>query len=143
MKGSLSTPLEKKLGLTSGQRVCILDGPRDLVLDLIQKLPESDFIESMRGSRPFDVVICFVKTRKQLERRFAMAAPRLEPSGGLWMAWPKKASKLRTELDFESVQAVGLAGGLVDNKVCSIDEVWSGLRFVYRLKDRFTRATEG
>jgi hypothetical protein len=89
------------------------------------------------GARPGSETLVFFTTRRaELEGRFAALKATLAPSDGLWIAWPKKASKLDTDLDFETVQRVGLDHGLVDNKSASIDERWQALRFVYRLKDR-------
>ena len=89
------------------------------------------------GAKPgADVVVYFTTSREELERRFETLKATLAPADGLWIAWPKKASKLETDLDFDAVQQAGLAHGLVDNKSCSIDERWQALRFVYRLADR-------
>ena len=89
------------------------------------------------GAKPgADVVVYFTTSRDELERRFEALKGTLAPADGLWVAWPKKASKLETDLDFDAVQQTGLAHGLVDNKSCSIDERWQALRFVYRLADR-------
>jgi hypothetical protein len=82
------------------------------------------------------VVVYFTASRDSLEQRFEGLKATLDPADGLWIAWPKKASKLKTDLSFEAVQETGLAHGLVDNKSCSIDESWQALRFVYRLEDR-------
>jgi hypothetical protein len=89
------------------------------------------------GAKPgAEVLVFFTTSRAELERRFAALKATLAPADGLWVAWPKKASKLETDLSFETVQEVGLAHGLVDNKSASIDERWQALRFVYRLADR-------
>jgi hypothetical protein len=97
------------------------------VPDLSQKL----------GAKPgAEVVVFFTTRRAELERRFADLKATLAPADGLWIAWPKKASKLETDLDFHTVQRIGLDNGLVDNKSASIDERWQALRFVYRLRDR-------
>ena len=89
------------------------------------------------GAKPgTGVVVLFTTSRETLERRFDALKATLDPADGLWVAWPKKAARLETDLDFEAVQAVGLAAGLVDNKSCAIDERWQALRFVYRLEDR-------
>ena len=82
------------------------------------------------------VVVFFTTDRADLERRFPQLKDTLDPADGLWIAWPKKAARIEGDLSFESVQEVGLANGLVDNKSCSIDESWQALRFVYRLEDR-------
>jgi hypothetical protein len=83
-----------------------------------------------------NVVVFFPKSAADLRRRFPALQERLEPNGGLWIAWPKKSSGVLTDLDFSTVQAAGLAAGLVDNKVCAISDIHSGLRFVIRLTDR-------
>jgi hypothetical protein len=89
------------------------------------------------GARPgIEVLVLFTTQRAELERRFAALKATLGPADGLWIAWPKKAAKLDTDLSFEAVQEVGLAAGLVDNKSCSIDETWQAVRFVYRRADR-------
>ena len=89
------------------------------------------------GAKPgADVVVYFTTSRAELERRFETLKATLDPADGLWIAWPKKASKLATDLDFDAVQQTGLTHGLVDNKSCAIDEHWQALRFVYRLADR-------
>ena len=89
------------------------------------------------GAKPgADVVVFFTTRRAELERRLPALKATLAPADGLWIAWPKKASKLATDLDFDAVQSAGLAAGLVDNKSCAIDGDWQALRFVFRLSDR-------
>jgi hypothetical protein len=89
------------------------------------------------GAKPgVEVLVLFTTRRAELERRFAALRDTLAPADGLWVAWPKKAAKLDTDLDFDAVQRVGLEHGLVDNKSASIDETWLALRFVYRVRDR-------
>jgi hypothetical protein len=89
------------------------------------------------GAKPgAGVVVFFTTHQAELERRFPALKAALDPADGLWVAWPKKAAKIEGDLSFESVQKIGLAHGLVDNKSCSIDERWQALRFVYRLEDR-------
>jgi hypothetical protein len=89
------------------------------------------------GAKPgVEVLVFFTTSRAELERRFASLKATLEPRDGLWVAWPKKASKIETDLDFDTVQQTGLDAGLVDNKSAAIDEHWQALRFVYRLADR-------
>ena len=87
-----------------------------------------------RGAQ--DVVLFFATRRAELERRFDGLARTIEPAGGLWIAWPKRTACVATDLRESTVREVGLAHGLVDNKVCAVDDTWSGLRFVYRLADR-------
>jgi hypothetical protein len=89
------------------------------------------------GAKPgADVVVFFTTTRRELERRFPALKRTLAPADALWVAWPKKASKLETDLDFATVQEIGLGAGLVDNKSAAIDGDWQAVRFVYRLEDR-------
>ena len=89
------------------------------------------------GAKPgVDVLVFFTTSREELERRFGALRKTMGPADGLWVAWPKKASKLETDLDFDTVQKVGLDAGLVDNKSAAIDDLWQALRFVYRVEDR-------
>ena len=89
------------------------------------------------GAKPgAEVLVFFTTTRAELERRFEALKETLAPADGLWIAWPKKASRIETDLDFSSVQKVGLASGLVDNKSAAIDGDWQAVRFVYRREDR-------
>jgi hypothetical protein len=89
------------------------------------------------GAKPgAGVVVYFTTSRSDLERRFGQLKATLDPADGLWIAWPKKAAKIETDLDFDTVQRIGLAHGLVDNKSAAVDERWQALRFVYRLADR-------
>jgi hypothetical protein len=88
----------------------------------------------LRG--PLDVIVAFFARRSELERRLSAMSAALDPAGGLWVAWPKRASGVPTDVSENVVRELGLATGLVDNKVCAIDATWSGLRLVYRLRDR-------
>ena len=89
------------------------------------------------GAKPgVGVVVLFTSSRSELERRFAALKATLDPADGLWVAWPKRASGIETDLDFATVQEVGLGHGLVDNKSCAIDGAWQAVRFVYRVADR-------
>jgi hypothetical protein len=89
------------------------------------------------GAKPgVEVLVFFTTSRAELERRFTALKAILEPRDSVWVAWPKKASKIETDLDFDIVQRTGLDAGLVDNKSAAIDEHWQALRFVYRLADR-------
>ena len=89
------------------------------------------------GAKPgAEVLVFFTTRREELERRFAALKATLAPADGLWVAWPKKAAKLDSDLDFDTVQRIGLDHGLVDNKTAAIDERWQALRFVYRRSDR-------
>jgi hypothetical protein len=104
-------------------------------------MPDKDYsgtpLAAKLGAKPgTEVLVFFTTSRAQLEERFIALKATLAPHDGLWIAWPKKASKLETDLSFEAVQEIGLAAGLVDNKSAAIDESWQALRFVYRLDDR-------
>jgi hypothetical protein len=134
------TPLPKKLGIKEGSRVAIVDAPEGFAATLTP-MPGGVEIAS-RVSGHLDVVIVFATRFSALERRFGAAVKELEPDGGLWVCWPKKASKVETDLTFEIVQNMGLETGLVDNKGASVTDVYQGLRFVYRLKDRPTVKTQ-
>jgi hypothetical protein len=89
-----------------------------------------------RASGSADVVVAFFTERSKLEKRLQALAAMIHPDGGLWIAWPKRASGVETDITEDTVRGLALAGGLVDNKVCAIDATWSGLRLVYRLRDR-------
>ena len=132
--GYSGTPLAKKLGIESGHRVGLIGAPEGFEATL-EGLPE-DVRLSRRAAGRFDVIVFFTKRAAELERRFGRLAARLDKAGGLWVAWPKKASGVATDVVEGLVRRTGLGGGLVDNKICAIDETWSALRFVYRLRDR-------
>lgn len=139
--GYSGTPLAKKLGIAPGAMVAVLDRVagrgRRLPEELAPTLDPSVRIRTdLRARGPYDVVIVFVRSEVELSRRFEQARPRLDQAGGLWVAWPKQSSPLATDLRESHVRAHGLSTGLVDNKVCAIDQDWSGLRFVVRRGDR-------
>jgi hypothetical protein len=134
MAGYAGTPLPRKLGIKEESRLALIDAPEDFE-DTLGELPPGVIVRrSARGK--LDVIVFFTKSRGALERRFAALVRGLEPAGGLWVAWPKKASGVSTDLDENGVRDVALAAGLVDNKVCAIDETWSGLRLVIRRENR-------
>ena len=132
--GYSGTPLPQKLGIKPGARLALLNAPEDFDRTL-GDLPEGVSVRS-RARGPFDVIVHFSDHERELRRRFDALARALDPAGGLWIAWPKRASGVPTDLSDGVVREIGLAAGLVDNKVCAIDETWSGLRFVIRLGDR-------
>ena len=134
-KGYSGTPLPNKLGIKEGSVVTFVGEPRGFHRTL--GLPSgSEVRRQVRG--PLDVIVYFDTRRSGLRRRFGSLAKALGASGGLWVAWPKKASDIVTDLSFEEVQSTGLDAGLVDNKSCSIDDEWQALRFVIRREDRPT-----
>ena len=129
-----STPLPKKLGIREGARVYVAGTPEGFDA-VFGPLPTG--VERLR--RPgsdMDVVLLFVTRERDLRSRFAKLEAALEPAGRLWVAWPKKASGVASDLDFDTVQRIGLDTGLVDNKSASVTEEFQGLQFVFRLKDR-------
>jgi hypothetical protein len=128
-----TTPLVKKLGIKAGCRLLLVHEPEGLRAKLID-LP-AEVVEP-RSDEAFDVAVLFVTEAKVMRKDFPKLKKRLDKAGGLWIAYPKKASGVATDLSEASVRNFGLDAGLVDNKICAIDEVWSGFRFVYRLKDR-------
>jgi hypothetical protein len=134
MAGYSGTPLARKLGIKGAARVALLDAPEGFD-DRLAPLPDS--VTILRDLAPhLDVAVLFVTGRRELERRFPAVAEAVWPAGGFWVAWPKRASKVPTDLTEDVLREVGLPQGLVDNKVCAVDEVWSGLRFVWRLENR-------
>ena len=126
------TPLAKKLGVKADGVVALLGAPKDFERTL-GALPDGVRIRK-RAQGACDVIVLFSKSRADLERRFAGAHRALADGGGLWIAWPKKTAGIPSDLTQPVVQAVGLASGLVDNKICAVDETWSGLRFMRRRK---------
>ena len=132
--GYSGTPLPRKLGIKPGHRLGLIGAPEGFDATL-GELP-GDVAVRRRARGPLDVVVAFFVERVALERRVAALKGTLDPAGGLWIAWPKRASGVATDLDENVVRELGLAAGLVDNKVCALDAVWSGLRFVYRVRDR-------
>jgi hypothetical protein len=133
MAGYSGTPLPQKLGIQPGARVAVVRAPEGF--NGLTQLPEGVHVHTQaRGAQ--DVVLFFATRLAELERRFDSFARAVQPAGGLWIAWPKKTANVATDLTENIVRDVGLAHGLVDNKVCAVDDTWSGLRFVYRLRDR-------
>lgn len=133
MAGYSGTPLPKKLGIKPGHRVLLVDAPGGFVLD---PLPAAATIDHKPDAAAYDVIVAFCPDAATLADGFADWRARLDPAGGLWIAWPKKSSGVPTDLTENAVRDIGLAAGVVDNKVCAIDDTWSGLRFVVRLADR-------
>ena len=134
MAGYSGTPLAQKIGIKPGHRLVLRNHPPTFVKDL-GKLPDGVAAGDRVNGRA-DVVVYFVEKRATLEKDFPALAARLEANGMLWIAWPKRASGRPTDLNENLVRETGLGFGLVDVKVCAIDEIWSGLKFVIRLKDR-------
>jgi hypothetical protein len=136
MAGYSGTPLPQKLGLKPGARFGIFEAPKDFGRALGALPPGVTATDAARGTSALDVIVCFAASHRALERLLPRAHRRLDPSGGLWICWPKKASGVATDVTEAEVRRLGLARGLVDNKVCAVDDVWSGLRMVVRVADR-------
>lgn len=132
--GYSGTPLAKKLGIGTGATVAIINEP-DEFRGLLAPVPDDvDFRSSLRGSA--DVVVFFTISRAEFTRRIQTAGRTIFPAGGLWIAWPKRASRVATDMTEDVIRDVALPLGLVDNKVCAISDVWSGLRIVWRKERR-------
>ena len=132
--GYSGTPLARKLGISEGARVALLDAP-DRFEDTLDGLPDGvTFRRTLRGG--CEVAVCFVTRRRDLERRIDALGRAIHPAGGAWIAWPKRASGVPTDMTEDVVRDVALPLGLVDNKVAAIDETWSGLRLVWRRERR-------
>jgi hypothetical protein len=129
--GYSGTPLPKKLGIKPGHRLLLLSAPEDFELDLPEDVKVG---RTARGKA--DVIVSFHVERADLARRMPRLRETMEPAAGLWIAWPKRASKVPTDLTEDVVRELALANRLVDNKVAALDEKWSGLRLVIRLRDR-------
>ena len=133
MSGYSGTPLVKKLRIKAGFNVALVNAPRDFARHL--DLPANVTI-NLKTRKPLDFALLFVKSEKELTVGFPAYTARLTPAGMLWVSWPKKSSGVITDLAETNVRTIGLAAGLVDVKICAVDDVWSGLKFVYRLQDR-------
>lgn len=138
--GYSGTPLPRKLGIKAGHRVLLSQAPEGFTLDL----PPEVTVDRRAGRGAYDVLLLFATAASDLDRRFPTLAGRMRETGGLWVCWPKRtargAARLDSDLDENIVREIGLTAGLVDNKVCAIDETWSGLRFVVRRSARTGQA---
>jgi hypothetical protein len=135
MAGYSGTPLAKKLGIKEAFRVGLVNPPRGFQKEL-KDLPRGVKISSGSLPKPIDLIILFADSQRTLKMEFPRFARKLTANGMLWIAWPKKGSGVTTDLSDNSVRQIGLDAGLVDVKVCAVNDIWSGLKFVYRLKDR-------
>jgi hypothetical protein len=129
-----ATPLLKKLGIKEDSRIALVNAPKDFLAELGPLPHRTSIVPNSRGA--LDFILIFTGSRADLIRKLASARPNLSQNGMIWIAWPKKSSGVASDLSFAVVQEAGLAAGVVDTKVCAINDVWSGLRFVIRLKDR-------
>lgn len=134
MAGYSGTPLVKKLGIKTGAAIFTYQEPGEYY-DWVAPLPENVKVKNQLAGE-LDFIHLFVKDQKTFEREFLKSKKYLKKDGQLWISWPKKSSKVPTDLDENIIRDFGLANGLVDVKVCAVDDVWSGLKFVVRVKDR-------
>jgi hypothetical protein len=132
--GYSGTPLSKKLGIREGHAVAFPRAPEDF-RETLGALPDGVVVKRT-ARRPLDVVVAFVRRRAELRRRIEALGRAIHPDGGLWVAWPKRASGVPTDMTEDVVRELGLPLGMVDNKVCAIDGTWSGLRLVWRRETR-------
>ncbi|HEV7586734.1 MAG TPA: hypothetical protein VGO40_01295 [Longimicrobium sp.] len=142
--GYSGTPLPKKLGIKPGHRIRLIGAPEEFG-DTLGELPEPVDIVAPDDddTSPLDLILFFTDSADALRARFDALAASLTAAGMLWIAWPKKASKVPTDLTEDVVRRIALERGMVDVKVCAIDATWSGLKLVYRLADRMGRLALG
>lgn len=133
--GYSKTPLIRKLGIKPGNRILLLNTPSHY-LELLGELPPDVKIVNEKSERLLPFIHLFAKDSKDLVEQFPLAKQRLEKDGMLWVSWIKKSSKMETDISESDVRNLGLELGLVDIKICAVDEDWSGLKFMYRTKDR-------
>jgi hypothetical protein len=134
MAGYSATPLQKKLGIKEDTNIFVVNAP-EKYFEWISPLPLTTKVKS-RSAGELDFIHVFVSEKKVFESEFLRYKKHLKTEGMMWISWPKKSSKVVTDLDENIIREFGLKNGLVDVKVCAVDEVWSGLKFVYRVKDR-------
>lgn len=132
MAGYSGTPLVKKLGIKEGFKILVVNRP-DHYFDLFDNLPE---VKDGSEDETVDFIHFFTKEREELEEQLSVLKERVKRDGMIWVSWPKRASKIPTTVDENLVRSAALQIGLVDVKVCAVDEIWSGLKLVYRVKDR-------
>ena len=138
--GYSGTPLPRKLGIKPGHAVAVAGGPPGFAeglaalsgTDVADGLPGADVADGLPGAGPLDVIVTFVRWREEFEAQLPALRELMAPACGLWIAWPKRAARVPTDMTEHVVREVALPTGLVDNKVCAIDEIWSGLRLVIR-----------
>jgi hypothetical protein len=134
MPGYSGTPLPKKLGIKDGAHVRVFDMPAEVRTELKATLAHCAILPDGKGQADF--MMLFTKSKNALSAKFGPIAKQLAPAGMVWISWPKKSSGVETDLSEDVVREIGLAAGLVDVKVCAVTDIWSGLKFVRRLKDR-------
>lgn len=137
--GYSGTPLPKKLGIKPGHRVAFIHAPEGFG-ETLGELPADVKVVVDEDGSALDVAVFFTTSAEELREAFGGLGRRVYPAGTLWISWPKKSSRVPTDLTEDVIRAIGLQEGMVDVKVCAVDETWSGLKFVYRLADRPERA---
>jgi hypothetical protein len=133
--GYSGTPLPRKFGIKPGQRIAFLHAPSAFA-DALGELPEGVDAPRTTLRGPLDLIVAFFVERRRLQQRLPRLIAALDPAGALWIAWPKRAARVGTDVTEDVVRELGLAAGVVDVKVCAIDATWSGLKLVVRLRDR-------
>jgi hypothetical protein len=134
MSGYSGTPLAKKLGFKPGQRIYIDGGPANY-LELVEPLPENVAIV-LRLTKSVDIIHLFTKNAAELSAKLERYLGKIELDGAIWVSWPKKASKVATDITEDAIRDIALPLGLVDVKVCAVDDIWSGLKLVIRVANR-------
>ncbi len=134
MPGYSGTPLPKKLGIKDGHQLCLIAAPAEVRSELKAVIASCKVVADAKS--PLDFAMFFTKSSAELKKEFPRISKALAPAGMLWISWPKKTSGVPTDLNENVVREIGLAAGLVDVKVCAVTEIWSGLKFVRRVKDR-------
>lgn len=142
MDGYSNTPLVKKLGIKEDSRILFINEPAsfihrlgDLPFDVAQGKPKG-IKDEQKLNGEYDYIHYFAFSKRELENFFKLILDHLKKDGALWISWPKKDSKIESDLSENVIREIGLANGVVDIKVAAVDQTWSGLKFVYRLKDR-------
>jgi len=134
MVGYSKRSLAEKLGIKEGFRVAVLNPPENYTL-ILGALPAGVTVDD-RGGTGMDLIHCFVMSTGEAASAISALKDNISSCGALWVSWPKASSGVKTDLNENVIREIGLKSGLVDVKVCAVDETWSGLKFVYRLKDR-------
>jgi hypothetical protein len=136
LAGYSGTPLAKKLGIKEGFAIAVINAP-EYYFDLFTDLPQVNIVKDSKKKK--DLIHYFVKEQKQLIKDILKLKAGIEQNGAIWISWPKKASKVETDITEDTIRNLALQNGLVDVKVCAVDEVWSGLKLVIPVKDRIIR----
>jgi hypothetical protein len=135
--GYSGTPLPTKLGIGEDDEVALIGAPEGFADRLSAGLPPTVVLHTdLAGDARYDVIVAFMPWRADLEADLDLLRARMAPACGLWIAWPKRASRVPTDMTDQVIRDIALPTGLVDNKVCAIDEIWSGLRLVIRRENR-------